>query len=451
MTASREPGVQPGLVAAASPDSVYLHLTAVCDRMADAALRGARAPELAALFAGVTHKTVLLLDPGFALNAHAEPDQAEPGRAEPGRAEVIPVPWDPGAAGIAQLLRVLAAERRPLRVPPVPGSALSHGCLAMPVTAGETALGYLLVLDEPGTSAPADADLIITSYAATLFALALAREQTTLELGLRYQGTLVDSLVCGHFLDHTDARRKALELGLTDSQPFHVVVARLPASPGWPAADQPPPDARSLLGAMAMSARLPFTVRHRDLVTIVPHPQDALDMTVPSAPGRETPLAVLTGLLTGHTAGGHQITCGVSEPVALPEQAPDALRQAEQAIEIGVRLGRAGQVVRYQDLGIYRLLLRIDDMNQLWQFAEDVLGPLIDYTASHKVDLITTLSAYLNQHESLKQTARVLRVHVNTVSYRVQRIEQLTALDLSNSDDRLLAHVAVKIVESHTK
>src|SRR6202040_2052330 len=146
--------------------------------------------------------------------------------------------------------------------------------------------------------------------------------------------------------------------------------------------------------------------------------------------------------------GGQELTCGVSEPTRWPELAPQALRQAGQAIELGTRLGRAGQVIRYEDLGIYRLLLQIGDMHQLWRFAEDVLGALIGYDATHKVDLIGTLSAYLSQHESLKQTARVLRVHVNTVAYRVQRITQLTSLDLTNPDDRLVAHVAVKIIES---
>ena len=114
---------------------------------------------------------------------------------------------------------------------------------------------------------------------------------------------------------------------------------------------------------------------------------------------------------------------------------------------MGTRLGRAGQVIRYEDLGIYRLLLQIGDMHELGQFAEDVLGPLIDYDATHKVELIGTLAAYLHQHESLKQTARVLRVHVNTVAYRIQRIEQLSSLDLADPDDRLIAHVAVKILQ----
>src|SRR6202035_2502281 len=107
-----------------------------------------------------------------------------------------------------------------------------------------------------------------------------------------------------------------------------------------------------------------------------------------------------------------------------------------------------GQTICYEELGIYRLLLQVGDMQQLRQFAEDVLGSLLEYDARHKVDLVGTLSVYLNQHESLKQTARVLRVHVNTVTYRIQRIEQLTSLDLANPDHRLSAHVAAKIIES---
>jgi DNA-binding PucR family transcriptional regulator len=147
-------------------------------------------------------------------------------------------------------------------------------------------------------------------------------------------------------------------------------------------------------------------------------------------------------------AGATRLTCGLSELTRLPEMAPQALRQAQHAIDLGIRLGRAGQAICYEELGIYRLLLQVGDMHQLWQFAQDVLGDLIDYDARHKVDLVGTLSAYLNQHESLKQTARVLRVHVNTVAYRIQRIEQLASLDLTNPDHRLSAHVATKIVQS---
>jgi PucR family transcriptional regulator, purine catabolism regulatory protein len=89
-------------------------------------------------------------------------------------------------------------------------------------------------------------------------------------------------------------------------------------------------------------------------------------------------------------------------------------------------------------------LLQIGDMQHLWQFADDVLGPLIRYDASHKLGLVRTLSVFLNERESLKQAARRLHVHTNTVSYRLQRIEQLTPLNLADPEDRSVAHVRTR-------
>jgi DNA-binding PucR family transcriptional regulator len=93
------------------------------------------------------------------------------------------------------------------------------------------------------------------------------------------------------------------------------------------------------------------------------------------------------------------LTCGVSEIMRLPEHAPRAFTQAQHAIDLGIRIGRAGQTICYEELGIYRLLLQIGDMNQLVQYARDVLGPVIDYDSRRKSDLLGTLSVYLSQRE----------------------------------------------------
>jgi purine catabolism regulator len=412
---------------------------AVCDKVASAAVRGADTSELTRIFAQMARKTVVLLDPEFRPLAQAGSGEALDAMQR----------WKPGDASMARLLHVLATERRPLRVPPVPGSALAYGCLAMPVIVGNAVLGYLLVLDETVTEAD-DVDLIVTSYAATVFALTLAREQTSLELGLRYQGAIVDSLVSGHFLDSQDARRKARILGIADAQPYRVAVARLRGDQTLATAGRARDHdlAEGLLTHLAGSLRCTAVVRGPELVMILPEhePDGTQGRSV-----RVTSASLAPAIQQlAEQAGRAQLTCGLSEPTPLPELAPQALRQAEHAIDLGLRIGRAGQVISYEELGIYRLLLCIGEMRQLWQFAEDVLGPLIDYDARHKLDLIGTLSVYLSQHESLKQTARVLRVHVNTVSYRIQRIEKLTSLDLGDPDDRLSAHVATKIIESQT-
>jgi hypothetical protein len=435
-------GHLPGLVSGLSrQNSMYRRMMASCDKLAGAAVQGADAAELAMIFAETAGKTIVLLDPDLRLQAEAS-SSGVPGKISR---------WDPGDPSIAKLLRMLAAERRPLRVPPVPSSALAHGCLATPVIAGEAVLGYLLVLDE--TSAHADdADLIVTSYAAIVFALTLARTRTSLELGLRYRGAIVDSLVSGHFLDSQDARRKARILGVTDAQPFRVAVARVsgPAASRHGRLDDEEL-AEELLTRLAGSLPYATAIRGPELVLLLPEqaPPDspARDVGPNTKSNAHSPVAP-TQLFLRHQADAAELTCGLSELTRWPELAPQALRQAQHAIDLGIRLGRVGQTTSYEELGIYRLLLQIGDMQQLWQFAKDVLGPLMDYDARHKADLVRTLSAYLNQRESLKQTARVLHVHVNTVTYRIQRIEQLTSLHLTNPDDRLSAHVAAKIIES---
>jgi sugar diacid utilization regulator len=424
----------PGLVSGLSrQNSVYRRMMAVCDKLAAAAVQGADTAELTRIFAETAGKTVILLDPELRPQAQA----ASAGVARD---------WVPGDASLDKLLRLLTAERRPLRVPPVPGSALASGCLATPVIVGDTTLGYLLILDETAASAD-DVDLIVASYAATLFALTLARTQTSLELGLRYRSAIVDSLVSGHFLDSQDARRKARILGVTDAQPFRVAAVRLsvPATP-QPGRSDEQDLAGELLARLAGSIEGAAAIRGPELVLLLPEQDDAGPQARNTGASTDSPRA-RTRLLQ-RQVGTARLTCGLSEVTPWPEMAPQALRQAQHAIDLGIRLGRAGQTICYEELGIYRLLLQVGDMNQLWQFAQDVLGPLIDYDARHKVDLVGTLSAYLNQRESLKQTARVLRVHVNTVTYRIQRIEQLTSLDLTNPDHRLSAHVAVKIIES---
>jgi hypothetical protein len=430
-----DPDQLPGIISGLSrQNSVYRRMMAVCDRVAGAAVQGADATELTRIFAATAGKTVMLLDPEFRPQTHAGSDAT----ADPVQ------PWEPGDASIASMLRVLAAERKPLRVPPVPGSALPYGCLATPVMVGEAVLAYLLVLDETVTEAD-DIDLVITSYAATLFALTLAREQTSLELGQRYQGAILDALVSGHFLDSHDARRKVRSLGVADAEPYRVAVARVSARTvaAGRTGDRAPDE--EALSRLAGSVRWAAVIRGPELVMLLPEKPDG---SRPARSGGTTTVPVSHVPLLFPQAAGNQLTCGLSEPTERPELAPQALLQAQHAIDLGIRIGRAGQTISYSELGIYRLLLQIGDMHQLWQFAEDVLGPLIEHDARHKVDLVSTLSIYLNQHESLKQTARVLRVHVNTVSYRIQRIEELTSLDLANPDHRLSAHVAAKIIES---
>jgi hypothetical protein len=395
---------------------------AVCDELADAALGGADPVRLTEVFARLVGKRIVLLDTAFRLRAQAG-----------GSDSLWGLRWNRTDPSVDRLLRALEAARRPLRIPAIPGSLLDQACLVAPVVVRETSLGYLLVLDEVTSgngygAQPDDAEFLTVTYAATLFALTLAHEQTSAELDLRYRSSVVDALVSGHFLDAQDARRKARSLGLDDDAPLRVAMLRpAPSAPGCASGDRGAGNWAQQIASIVPGAGA--AVRDGALAVIVPGDPsaDALSAMCRLGPG---------------------VTCGVSELVESPELLPRGVRQAERAIDLGLRLGRAGQPVRYEELGVYRLLCTIGDMRQLMGFARDVLGPLLDYDTEHRAELVHTLSVYLHHHGSHKQSARMLHLHTNTVAYRVARIEAISGLDLGDPDDRLVAHVAVKIIES---
>lgn len=417
-------------------NAMYRRMMLVCDRVGDAALRGAPPSELTELFAQLIDRTVVLLDASFRVIAEAA-----------GATGDDPHAWTPGDGHAARLLSQLARERRTLRVPSVPGSSLRRGFVAAPVAMGDTTLGYLLVADPPEAEGSDEVSLFITNGAATLFALPLAQQRSTVDLSQRHRAVTLDALVSGTFLDAQDARRKLSVLGMAEDRPFRIGVVAARTADGRRHRLVSSSDAADEL-AQHVAVRVPgavTAVRSNDMVLLLPAPPDG-DEPDDRAETRARRALQVAAELVEDVDG--ELTCGLSEPLDRAEAAPRGLQQAVHAIDVGVRIGRAGEVVGHDHLGIYRLLLQIGDMRQLWDFAEEVLGPLLEYDASHSLDLVGTLSVYLRELGSLKQTARWLQVHTNTVSYRIGRIEELTGLCIGDAEDRLAAHIAVKIIES---
>ncbi len=77
-------------------------------------------------------------------------------------------------------------------------------------------------------------------------------------------------------------------------------------------------------------------------------------------------------------------------------------------------------------------------------FANRVLGPVWDYDDKHQAGLHETLSAFLSCSGSWSRTAEQMHLHVNTVRYRIQRVEELTGRDLSSLEDRVDVFLALR-------
>ena len=93
----------------------------------------------------------------------------------------------------------------------------------------------------------------------------------------------------------------------------------------------------------------------------------------------------------------------------------------------------------YYDLALPVLLSGLDAG---WQAAH-LRAPLQRLARDRSAAALQqTLDAWFANGESATATAGALRIHRNTLDYRLRRIEELTGLDLARSEDRLLLYVS---------
>jgi PucR family transcriptional regulator, purine catabolism regulatory protein len=136
----------------------------------------------------------------------------------------------------------------------------------------------------------------------------------------------------------------------------------------------------------------------------------------------------------------------LSQPVSTVLDAPHGLRQAQYAHGLVLAGVVPGSVVRadsLDDIGVFGLLYHLWGNPAVKMFHDDVLGPLVEYDERRGSDLIPTLRAYLSSGGSLAEAAAILGVHRNTLSYRINRIVELSGRNLNSAHDRLLLRVAL--------
>ncbi|RSS59875.1 PucR family transcriptional regulator ligand-binding domain-containing protein [Streptomyces sp. WAC01280] len=156
-------------------------------------------------------------------------------------------------------------------------------------------------------------------------------------------------------------------------------------------------------------------------------------------------LAAVRAPLSAGLADDGRLTLGVSAAVHSAEGLRGALEEARHARRVAA--ARPGRVCAagHHELASHVLLLPFvpDDVRRA--FTARLLDPLRDYDRRHRAELIPTLEAFLDCDGSWTRCATRLHLHVNTLRYRVGRIEQLTGRDLSRLEDKLDFFLALRM------
>jgi len=307
--------------------------------------------------------------------------------------------------------------------------------LISPIISGDRARGYLSVIGAAGELDLLDS--LTVEQGAAACALEMAKAKAISEAKKALRGNFLEGLLAGT-LPESEIERLSGRLD-HDPEPPHIVMTL-----GWDG--ETPPSLRRLettINWLLQSHNRPALVHvyGGDHICIFQALRDN-DAEVSFSSVYELDRRVREQIRSEYP--GQRLLSGLAGPANNLMEWPIVYRQALQAMNLGKRL-QLHQLVEYNSLGIFQLLAQLDGNPSVMAFAADIVGPLAAYDRRHRSNLVETMNAYFAHHGNISQTAESLFIHRNTLLYRLERIQELTEQDLSNSDMRLAMHLALKL------
>jgi len=151
-------------------------------------------------------------------------------------------------------------------------------------------------------------------------------------------------------------------------------------------------------------------------------------------PGRRAAAAVRKELETG--LAGFGVVVALSRPTADPVDLHRA--GAEALLAANVAEARGEDQLAFEETGAYRLLLPAmsEDPAELQRFHDETVAPIVHYDEQYETELVRTLESFLDADGNVARTAERLFTHRHTIRYRLDRVRELTGLDVGSTDGR---------------
>ncbi len=324
-----------------------------------------------------------------------------------------PVPYPkPPAYDREQLLRRLMTAGRSVR----------DGDRVVALASPRPGVVGLIALMDPDRRA-GSTDVMAIEHGATVLAVELARLRGVADTELRVRRELVQDLLTG--TDDESAYQRAEALGYDLGLPHQVAVAEV--------SESSPADEDVLLAVRRALRQQPLPALLGMMAGTV----------VIVAPAGDTDWETLRQAIVAQLGGG-RCRVGVGEPYPRPSLLSRSLREGQIALRLQKASSGAERTSAFADLDVLRMLASVDDLADVESFVRKWLGALADYDERKHTELLKTLTLYLQHGGGYEASSRALSVHRSTLKYRLQRIRQLTGLDLSDPETRFSLELATR-------
>jgi sugar diacid utilization regulator/putative methionine-R-sulfoxide reductase with GAF domain len=348
-----------------------------------------------------------------------------------------------------------AAERLPSRLQ-LPPAVVSLGAREVRVTAGRPARPFDLVPVRAGAdllgvlavvvgeeSVDEDGRRRALEHGSTVLAVELSKERAAAEVERRLRGDLVEEVLAGG-LDAEEAERLARQAERLGHRLPHRawVIVLEPDDPRSESemATRVRQDRLDAVLTDLVRRRVPgalTVVRSASAVVIVPE-----ESVAELAAAERLAATLLTA--TGPVLRPATASVGIGNLAKSVVELARSHVEARQALRLSRRAGARSRVTSYRSLGAFRLLLEVQSAEALRAFVSEVLGPLLKYAESRETPLLETLEALVAARWVRRAAARALGIHINSMTYRIERIETLTTLSLGDPETRVAVAIALR-------
>ena len=238
-------------------------------------------------------------------------------------------------------------------------------------------LGVLALVDPAHRAG--EHDLFALEQGAVVLTMELAHLRSLAETELRLRRDLMDDLLTG--TDDESALTRSEALGHDLHAPHQAVIVR------WPGAQSDDALVRAIENAVTgMLASSALLARRPGGVVLVATREGRDDQHR----WGEVHRALTTSLRSGSGSGA----IGVGGVCNAPSEVPRSYAEAKRALRVRMGSSSPSGVMVYDDLGIYRLFALGEDDHDVKRFVREWLGPLLDYDATSRSDLVGTLWQY---------------------------------------------------------
>jgi sugar diacid utilization regulator len=447
----------------AEGEGLLRHSHGAARTLLESAGNEASVAKLAGRLAGLLDRSVVIEDPVGRLIANGDPEGTNTGKRDGAQVLISVLEAHELRASKGSGVEETRRDRRD-RYARLPNGFLSvpierwrikdTELFWMPIGIGGAPAGYLWMdlADDPLRPE----DVVVLYWAGRALEAELGKERVRLETELGVRGDFVDDVINGHHGSVDLLLQRARYLGADLSSGALTVVVDIDDFAGYLGRRRLKESAiqelkRRLSDAVRLQARELFPN-----FLLGPRSDNVILFLGPSGDDPPEELAQMAlelasrvqryvkGLLPDLT-----VSVGIGRFKHDPVEISDAYSEAEVALEIGHRIHGPSSISTFEQTGTYKLLFRVmqEEPEELETFYAETLAPVVAYDSRYGTELVSTLTTYLGNDASTAKTAADLFAHRHTIRYRLDRVKELTRLDVDKSEDRERLTLGIKAMQ----